>query len=136
MDEMRRRYVRLSSSNCFVFLEAAAFLDTQKRPHSKTYLLPSRVLAKWLIFIHTLQEFPSFELDVETPDILPASLHTTFFMRYLVLPFSVWCLRRIDFQRHEDKVAGKLPRGVENYTMAGCTSLVKLVLTPQKRSTT
>jgi hypothetical protein len=25
---------------------------------------------------------------------------------------------------------------VENYTMAGCTSLVKLVLTPQKRSTT
>ena len=59
-------------------------------------------------------------------------VRTTFPMRYLGLPLSVWCLRRVDFQHLEDKVVGKVPTWNGDFiTTAGRGTLVKAVLTSQ-----
>lgn len=49
--------------------------------------------------------------SVNLDDILQAfpAKRTSFPMRYLGLPLSVKCLKRIHFQHLEDKIAGKLP---------------------------
>ena len=68
---------------------------------------------------------------VNLDDILegiPAK-RASFPMRYLGLPLSVWCLRRVDFQHLEDKCAGKLPTWNGKYiATAGRTALVKAVI--------
>lgn len=70
------------------------------------------------------------QLDLD--DILhsiPATL-TSFPMKYLGLPLSIWQLKRVDFQHLEDKVATKLPPSQgRNITTVGRSALLKLVLT-------
>ena len=59
-------------------------------------------------------------------------MRATFPIRYLGLPLSVWCLKRVDFQHLEDKVAGKVPTWNGNLiTAIGRATLVKSVLTSQ-----
>jgi hypothetical protein len=54
------------------------------------------------------------------------------FLRDMVLPLSVRCLKRVDFQRLEDKCAGKLPTSNGKYvTMAGRSALVKSAIASQ-----
>lgn len=62
---------------------------------------------------------------------LPA-MRTSFLMKYLGLPLSIWQLKRVDFQLLEDKVAARLPpwQG-RNITTIGRAALVKSVLTSQ-----
>lgn len=62
---------------------------------------------------------------------LPA-MRTSFPMKYLGLPLSIWQLKRVDFQLLEDKVAARLPpwQG-RNITTIGRAALVKSVLTSQ-----
>jgi hypothetical protein len=56
----------------------------------------------------------------------------SFPLKYLGLPFSVWRLKRRDFQHLEDKCAGKLPTwNGKMINMAGRVSLVKAVLASQ-----
>ncbi|KAK1618350.1 hypothetical protein QYE76_023867 [Lolium multiflorum] len=53
-------------------------------------------------------------------------------LTYLVLPLSVWCLKRRDLQHLEDKCASKLPTwNGRLITMAGRDALVKTVITSQ-----
>lgn len=62
---------------------------------------------------------------------LPAT-RTSFPMKYLGLPLSIWQLRSVDFQFLEDKVAGKLVTwDGQNITSIGRTTLVKSVLSSQ-----
>lgn len=62
---------------------------------------------------------------------LPAA-KTSFPMRYVSLPLSVWKLKKVDFQFFKDKVAMKLlPWEGQNITIIGRTSLVKSVLASQ-----
>jgi hypothetical protein len=68
------------------------------------------------------------DLD-DTLQAFPAN-RTTFPMKYLGLPLLVKRLKRIHFQPLEDKVAPKLMPWIGNHvTMAGRSSLIKLVLT-------
>jgi hypothetical protein len=62
---------------------------------------------------------------------IPAT-KTSFPLKYLGLPLSVWQLKRVDFQHLEDKCSGKLPTwGGKYITLAGCTELVRSVITSQ-----
>ena len=62
---------------------------------------------------------------------IPATT-TSFPLKYLGLPLSVWRLRRVDFQHLEDKCTGKLPTWNGHLvTMAGRNELVKSVMTSQ-----
>jgi hypothetical protein len=62
---------------------------------------------------------------------IPAT-KTSFPLKYLGLPLSVWQLKRVDFQHLEDKCSGKLPTwGGKYITMAGRTELVRSIITSQ-----
>ena len=59
-------------------------------------------------------------------------VRSTFPIKYLGLPLSIWCLKRVDFQPLEDKAAGKLVTwDGKNVNIAGRGALVKHVLTSQ-----
>jgi hypothetical protein len=60
------------------------------------------------------------------------AVRTTFPLRYLGLPLSVYCLRRADFQFLEDKIAAKLPTHLgKHLTAAGRCTWIKSVSTSQ-----
>ena len=69
--------------------------------------------------------------NINLDDVLEAipATRTSFPLRYLGLPLSVWRLKRVDFQHLEDKCAGKLPCWNGRYiATAGRAALVKSVI--------
>lgn len=71
-------------------------------------------------------------LDLENILEGQPAIRTSFHVRYLGLPLSVWQSRRIDFQHLEDKIAVKfVPREGMNITSAGHGVLVKSILNSQ-----
>jgi hypothetical protein len=81
----------------------------------------------------------SFVVPIRCPHIdlddvlagIPAT-RTSFPLKYLGLPLSVWCLKRVYFQHLEDKCAGKLPTwNGKLVTTAGRAALVKSVIASQ-----
>jgi hypothetical protein len=72
--------------------------------------------------------------EINLDDILEGILatRTSFPLKYLGLPLSVWKLKHVDFQHLEDKCARKLPSwGGKYITTTGHTTLVKSVITSQ-----
>jgi hypothetical protein len=74
--------------------------------------------------------FPHRDLDDVLAGI-PATC-TSFPLKYLGLPLSVCCLKRVDFKHLEDKCAGNVPTwNGKLVTTAGCSALVKSVISSQ-----
>jgi hypothetical protein len=72
--------------------------------------------------------------QIDLDNILEGILvsRASFPLRYLGLPLSVWCLKRVDFQHLEDKCAGKLPIWNGKYiAMTGPAPLVQSVIASQ-----
>jgi hypothetical protein len=73
---------------------------------------------------------------IDLDDILegiPAT-HTTFPMKYLGLPLSLWQLKRVDFQHLEDKCTGKFPTWNGNLITTASHILPHPLIVPPKPS--